>query len=314
MKKIRIFLLFLSFLLSFAEDEILSIGHREFNKISSYEGFNNTLVMFYDPKCPYSQRTLPEFRQAAKITRERNLDIVFGMVDLSSIPKLGDAANITKVPTIFLFSNGQPAFEITAHTYDEIVNFVMNFFHYHAVELHSLENATNLLFQSENVGIFYGKETDPEYLVFREYLELHEIINVAFAYVFKQSLINELELNSSSKFVLIRKSDRDNVYFTGEFSVQNLKKFVDVEVFPILMSFQHRILQDFLKKHYPLAILIRKEDHKKSEKAQAAFHEACKGFRGKMQCVMMNDKDEMELTLMEVFGIKSENLPQVLLF
>ena len=88
--------------------------------------------------------------------------------------------------------------------------------------------------------------------------------------------------------------------------------FIDIEVFPIVMRFQHRILQDFLKKHYPLLVLLKKEDHKKSDKASKVFEEACKNVRGKIQCVTMYGDDEIETTLMEVFGIKSENLPQVI--
>lgn len=308
-----ILLLILLPLFSLAEEELLIVNHRVFDKISKYEdGYNTSLVMFYDPKCPYCQRTLPEFKQAAKIIRERRISVTFGRVDLAVIPDLGKMANINKVPTIFYFNNGSEPVEITAHTYDEIVNFVMNAFHFHAVELNSLEEASKLFLESENVGIYYGKATDLEYQVFKDYLELHETINVAFAVIFNSKVINQLELNQSHKFTVIRKIDRENAYFFGkEFNVKNLKKFIDVEVFPVLMPFQHRILQDFLKRKYSVLMLLRKEDHKRSDKAQEKFDQACKKLRGEIQCVILQDKEEIEESIMEVFGLKSDDLPQV---
>ncbi len=304
------------FVLSFssADEEVILVNHKVYDKITKYQGFNTSLIMFYDPKCPFCQRTLPEFKQAAKIIRQRQIPVTFGTVDLAVIPDLGTKNNIKKVPSIFYFNNFSEPMEISGHSYDEIVNFIMNAFHIHSVELTTLDEAMNLFLESENVGIFYGKVKDEEFKIFKEYLELHEKINVAFAYIFSNKLIKELELNKSSKFTIIRKSDKENIYFHDDFTISNLKKFIDIEVYPVLMPFQQRILQDFLKKQFPLLILMRKDDHKKSDKAQKVFEEACKSLRCKIQCSIMNDKEEIEATILDVAGLKSENLPQVNLF
>ena len=315
MKNLSFILLFLCLisLLCSAEDDVIIVNHKIYDKIINYkENFNTSLIMFYDPKCPYCQRTLPEFKQAAKIIKQRGLPVSFGTVDLAMIPDIGTKANIQKVPAIFYYNNGSQALELSAHSYDEIVNFIMNAFHFHSVELNTVEEASKLFIDSENVGIYYGKESDKEFKIFQEYLELHVPINAAFAYIFSNKLMKELELNQTSKFTIIRKIDKDNVYFHDEFTVQNLKNFIDIEVYPLVMPFQHRVLQDFLRKRFPLLILLRKDDHKRSETAFKNYEEACKQIRGKIQCVAMYDKEEMEITIMEVVGVKSDNLPQVI--
>ena len=307
-----LFSIFFAFSFASVEEEVILVNHKVYDRITKYQGYNTSFVMFYDPKCPYCQRTLPEFKQAAKIIKQRQIPVTFGTVDLAVIPDLGTKNNITKVPAIFYFNNGSEPIEISCHSYDEIVNFIMNAFHIHSVELTTVDEAMNLFLESENVGIFYGKVTDNEYKIFKEYLELHETVNVAFAYIFSNKLIKELELNESCKFTIVRKSDKENVYFYDNFTVSNLKKFIDIEIYPVLMPFQQRILQDFLKKQFPLLILMRKNDHKKSDKAQKVFEEACKSLRGKIQCATMNDKEEIDVTILDVAGLKSENLPQVI--
>ena len=313
-KSALIFLLFsLFFLRSLAaeDDEVIIVNNRIWDKMLRYDSFNTSIVFFYDPKCPYCQRTLPEFKRASKVIKQRGLPVTFGKVDLATIPELGTKANITKVPALFFFNDGAPVREISTHTFDEIVNFIMNTFHFHSVELTNLEEASKLMHESENVAIFYGKEKDEEYAVYREYLELHEPINMAFAHIFNSKLVKELELNETNKFTIVRKADKNNVDFHLPFTVENLKQFIDQEVYPIVVPFQHRVLQDFLKKAYPILLLIKKDDQKKSDRAFKEFEDGCKDLRGVIQCVTMEDKEEMEITVMEILGVKSDALPKV---
>jgi len=306
------FILFLFFLSSFAHDEeLIIVNNRIWDQMLRYDSFNTSLVLFYDPKCPYCQRTLPEYKRASKTIKQRGLPVTFGKVDLAMIPELGTKANITKVPAIFYFNDNAQPREISAHTFDEIVNFIMNQFHFHSLELTTLEEASKLMLESENVALFYGKQSDKEYQVYRDYLELHEKLNMAFAHIFSSKLIKELELNESCKLTIVRKSDKNNVNFLDDFTIGNLKKFIDIEVYPVVVPFEHRVLQDFLLKAFPLIILIKKEDHKKSDKALKVFEEACKDLRGEIQCVSMGERDEMEVTVMEILGVKSDSLPKM---
>ncbi len=71
-------------------------NHDDFIKKNS-----KVIFMFYDPKCPYCKKMLPEFNKAAEILQERNLDVKFGSVNLKQNPKLGDRRGIQYAPTVF---------------------------------------------------------------------------------------------------------------------------------------------------------------------------------------------------------------------
>ena len=149
MKSLLILLIFFTpFLLS----QLITVNHLVYSELTSFEKYENFLVIFFDPNCPFCKRTFPEFEKAAHITKKRIASIEFGFVDLKVIPKLGVEANITKVPTILFFRReNKEIIKLDLYTYEEIVNYLMNKFHIHAIELKNLEEATKFFEESENV-------------------------------------------------------------------------------------------------------------------------------------------------------------------
>lgn len=150
----KFLLIFLIFLTPYLFGELITVNHLLYSELISFEKYENFLVIFFDPNCPFCKRTLPEFEKAAQITKQRIDSIEFGFVDLKVIPKLGVQANITKVPTILFFrKENREIIKLDLFTYEEIVNYLMNKFHIHAIELKKIEEATKFFEESENVKI-----------------------------------------------------------------------------------------------------------------------------------------------------------------
>ena len=161
------------------------------------------------------------------------------------------------------------------------------------------------------MGIFYGKQTDPDFKIFLQYLELHELIRVLFCYIFNEELIKQLELNQLYKFTIVRKLDKDSTYLTKQITIDNLRDFINLESYPLIMPFEDRLIQDVLRKNYSILVLAKKNGQKKSDKLQIIFENACKLLRGKIQCASMEEQSELEIHILNVMGLKVENLPEV---
>lgn len=152
-------LLFLYVLLYLLKAEnYMIVNTASYSEIESNEKYDNFLLMFYDPKCPFCQRTLPEFSQSAEIVKNRVPNIEFGAINLQILPDLGTKAGITKVPTIYFYEKvNKTKTMIKMFTHDEIVNYLMNKFHIHAIEINNFEEATRFFQESENVTIIINK-------------------------------------------------------------------------------------------------------------------------------------------------------------
>lgn len=162
------------------------------------------------------------------------------------------------------------------------------------------------------MGIYYGNnEQDPEFTIFKNYLELHELVKVSFAYIFDEKLKEEMDLEKSYKFAIVRKLDKNHMYLTHAFTLDNLKNFIHLESYPQIMNMDHRLVQDIMRNNYSSLLLIKKSNHKKSEKADVEFQKACQKLRGVIKCSIMLEENEMEKQILNILGVKQDELPIV---
>lgn len=292
---------------------VVEIATETFDDFLSFKDYENVVIMFFDPSCPFCQKVKPDYIKAGELASEKLENVVFGIVDLESEYMLGKRNQINFVPSIRLIRKGHEDFiDIKYYSSTEIVNFVFRFFHLHSYELASKEEVANFINNYDSMGLYYGKETYPEFKIFKEYLELHENVQIAFAHIFNEEIIKDLGLQKDHKLAILRKEDEEDfIYFQNEFSLPNLSSFLKRESFPIINKFDQKLMNEMFKSELPLLILLKKPKQKKNEKLDAIFKEVCIEIREKIKCSSIFSDSDYSTPLMDKFGLAETDLPQV---
>jgi thiol-disulfide isomerase/thioredoxin len=304
-------LLSISFMLcTSSKSPVTDLGdhnHDDFIKKNS-----KVIIMFYDPKCPYCKKMLPEFNKAADILQERNLDVKFGSVNLKQNPKLGDRRGIQYAPTVFYHEdNSESGIMIAEHTAVEIVNYLQRRFAIYSTLLSTLDETVKFAQLSDATGLYLGDESDPEFTIYRNFLEGYHHLHVSFGHIFNPKLVKELELSSDIKFTLFKKWDQNNADFKQAFTSNNLKEFINQESHPNVHPVSHKIMRQFMEKKTPFFVLFKKEEHSRSERAEVAFEEAATALKGTISFVVAGNKEEEDRHLAEMCGVPDNSYPQV---
>ena len=270
------------------------------------------IIMFYDPKCPYCKKMLPEFNKAAEIIQDRNLDVKFGSVNLKQNPKLGDRRGIQYAPTVFYHEDhSESGIMIAEHTAVEIVNYLQRRFGIYSTLLKTLDETVKFAQLSDATGLYLGDESDPEFVIYRNFLEGYHHLHVSFGHIFNPKLVKELELSSDIKFTIFKKWDQNNADFKQAFTSANLKDFINHESHPNVHPVSHKIMREFMEKKVPFFVLFKKEEHTRSERAEVAFEEAASTLKGTISFVVAGNKEEEDRHLAEMCGVPDNTYPQV---
>ena len=310
-------LLLLSLASLFLNKPVLEVTTEAFPSLTSFNETDNVIIMFFDPSCPFCKKIKPEFEKAGDIITEKLGNISIGTVNLEKEYLIAHKTEITFVPSIRLYRKGEPNYqEIKYFTSSEIVNFVFRTFHLHTYELKTNEEVADFIRNSDSIGFFYGSESDADFTVFKEYLELHENVQISFAHIFNKSIINKMGLDPKHKLAILRKeNEEDFLYLREGFNLKSVSDFLRRESFPIINKFDQRILNEIFKTGNGLLVLLKKNGQKKNEKIDPQFKAACEEMRStNFRCTSAFSDEEYAKALMDKLGLSDSDLPQVKFF
>ena len=308
----KLFLLF-SLLSLLSPKPVIEVTTESYQSLTSFNDTDNVVIMFIDPTCPFCQKVKPEFEKAGDLITEKLENITIGTVDLDKEYLVAHKTQINFVPSIRLYRKGVPDYqEIKYFTSNEIINFIFRTFHLHSYELKTKSEAAEFIKNYDSMGFYYGNENDKEFAIYKEYLELHENVQITFAHIFHHEIINEMKLDPKYKFTILRNNnEEDFLYFKDSFNLKSLSEFLKKESFPIINAFDQRMMNEIFKTEEGLLVLLKKPNQKKNEKIDAQFKAACNEIRDKMRCcATFSDADYSKL-LMEKLELSESDLPQV---
>lgn len=291
------------------EENVLVLTNSNFDEAVTAN--KHILVEFYAPWCGHCKSLAPEYAKAAGVLREEGSEIRLAKVDATVQSELGERFKVKGYPTLKFFVEGTPLEYGGGRTSDEIVQWLKKKSGPAAVTLTTVEELTK--FQNDNevavVGLFDNLE-NTNVALFNSVAKT--VDSVSFAIATEAAVLAHLKVSGPQSIVLLKKFDEGRNDFSGEFSEEEIKKFVHANQLALISEFNQETAQKIfggdIKVHN---LLFTSKASKDFETILAQFKEAASGFRGRVIFVLIDtDVDENE-RVMEFFGLKKEDAPTI---
>ncbi|CAD7005520.1 protein disulfide-isomerase [Ceratitis capitata] len=290
------------------EDGVLVLTTDNFDGVISDNEF--VLVEFYAPWCGHCKALAPEYAKAAQALAAQESPIKLGKVDATIESSLAEKHQVRGYPTLKFFRNGVPVEYSGGRQSADIISWVNKKTGPPAKELKSVEEAEKLLKDNEIavIGFFKNQESD-------EAKAFVSVANALDTFVFGVSsdadVLSHYEAKDGS-VVLFKPFDEKKSVYEGETTVENLKKFVQVQSLPLIVEFNHesasKIFGGSIKSH--LLFFVSKEAGH-IEKHVEPLKDIAKQYREDILFVTISSDEEEHQRIFEFFGMSKEEVPTI---
>ncbi len=161
-------------------------------------------------------------------------------VDATIETELAERFKIRGYPTIKFYVSGEALEYGGGRTADEIVSWLKKKSGPPAVSLSSADEVNEFKAASDVAVVGFFKDQDSD--AAKQFLAVAQSVdNVQFGVVSDASLFAEFKINADSGVVLFKSFDEGRVDFDGEFSAEEIKKFVHSNQLPLVTEFNQEV-------------------------------------------------------------------------
>jgi len=270
------------------------------------------LVEFYAPWCGHCKSLAPEYAKAAGMLKADNSEIALAKVDATVESSLGEQFKVKGYPTLKFFVEGSPVEYNGGRTADEIVAWLKKKSGPAAVTVSTVDELKKLQEDNEVFVLGLFKDLASEAAVnFNKVAQGIDSVN--FGVTSEQALFDELKVTGEKNIVLFKKFDEGRNDMTeGDFSVDEMKGFIHANQLALVSEFNQETAQKIFGgdiKVHNLFFASKKSDDFKAQLAE--FTEAAKSFKGKSIFVLIDTDVAENERVMEFFGLKAADAPQI---
>lgn len=191
------------------------------------------------PWCGHCKSLAPEYAKAATKLAEEKSDILLAKVDATEETELAEKHSIRGYPTLKFFKNGKVIDYNGGRTSEDIIKWLNKKTGPPAEELTTADRAKEFR-DSQNV-VVVGHFSDKESADYKTFIELaQEVDETLFGLVTDKAIADSLELTKEG-VTLFKKFDENRNDFDGEYSLENLKKFITANSLPLVVEFNHEV-------------------------------------------------------------------------
>lgn len=260
------------------------------------------------PWCGHCKALAPEYSKAAQQLADDESSIKLAKVDATVESELAEEYSVRGYPTLKFFRNGKALEYGGGRTKDEIVSWLLKKTGPPAKSLKSVEDAKKLIESSTVVliGFFKDQESDnaKQFLAAAGSIDDHPFGITSEAAVFK-----EYEVAGDEAIILFKDFDQGKDVFEGEYTEENIGKFVSANSLPLVVDFNHetasKIFGGEIKSHL-LIFLSKKAGH--YEKFLDVAKKVAQKFKGKLLFVTINTDEDDHARILEFFGMQKEEV------
>jgi len=266
------------------------------------------LVEFYAPWCGHCKALAPEYVKAAESLKKVESPIRLGKVDATQEQELAEEHGVRGYPTLKFFKSGIPVPYAGGRSAKDIVSWLTKKTGPPAKTLAAADEAKEFIAATDValVGYFKDQASDlaKAYLGAAETLDDYAFALVSDAAVAKEHGIEE------DQIVLFKKFDDGKAVYSGEATLDAVKKFVQTESLPLVVDFNHDTAQKIfggdIKSHLLLFLSQGAENY---ETLLGNAKAVASPFRDRILFVSINADEEDHGRILEFFGMKKEEVP-----
>jgi protein disulfide-isomerase A1 len=235
------------------------------------------------PWCGHCKSLAPEYAKAAGVLKGENSEIRLAKVDATVQSELGEKFKIRGYPTLKFFVDGTPLEYGGGRTSDEIVQWLKKKSGPPSVTISTADELTKLKEGSEVavLGLFKNLESANAQL-FNNVAKT--VDSVSFGVTSNAELFAQLSVTGDEGVILFKKFDEGQNTFDGQWTDEELKKFIHSNQLALVSEFNQETAQKIfggdIKVHNLLFISKKSPTYEETLKE---FREAARGFRGKVR-------------------------------
>ena len=287
------------------KDNILILNKSNFDHAINNHSY--LLVKFFSPYCVLSKKLEPEYIAAAKKLQETGIPIRLAEVESTTNQNLIQKFNIDGFPNLKLFILGTPTEYNGGRTSLEIVSWIKKNTGFSSLELNTPLEVNSFIEEHEVTMVAFSLDNSE--------LELYqkvakENIDAEFAHCGSQECLSYFETKPGEIF-LSKKYDEKRHKFVEEVNEENLKVFLQLYTFPLVMNFDSKCAAYIFGKDQPGLFFYLKENDENNEKYEAIAKEVALNIRGQIQVVKTGLTNDVETKLGKYTNVKKEDLPTV---
>ncbi|KAJ8687889.1 hypothetical protein QAD02_023684 [Eretmocerus hayati] len=288
------------------EEDVLVITKDNFDE--ALEKHDYILIEFYAPWCGHCKALAPEYAKAAKKLLDQESKIKLAKVDATIESELAEKHGVKGYPTLKFYRKGSHIDYSGGRQADDIVSWVLKKTGPPAKELNTVEEAK--AFIEENnvaiVGFFKDAESDKA----KVFLEVGSAVDDQVFGISKNADVFAEYGVEDGKVVLFKKFDDKKAEYNEEFTVKDLKNFVQVESLPLIIEFNQETAQKIFSgdiKSHLLVFLSKEQGH--YDKYVEDLKKPAKEYRSQVLFVTIDADESDHERIFEFFGMKKENVP-----
>lgn len=288
------------------EDGVLVLTVANFKQAIADNEF--VLVEFYAPWCGHCKALAPEYAKAAQQLEKTNIKLA--KVDATVEGDLAEEHGVRGYPTLKFFRNGTPVEYTGGRQAADIVTWCTKKTGPPARDLPTVEEAEQFLKDNEIaiVGFFKDQESEDA----KAFLATANAVDTfAFGITKNDDVIAKYEAKDGA-VVLFKPFDEKKSVFEGSVTLENLKKFAQVQSLPLIVEFNHesasKIFGGSIKSH--LLFFVSKEAGH-IEKYVEPLKTLAKQYREEILFVTISSDEEDHTRIFEFFGMSKEEVPTI---
>jgi len=208
------------------------------------------------------------------------------------------------------FRNGKPVEYSGGRQADDLVKWLKKKTGPPAVTLSSTEDANKLKDSADVVVVGYFSDVDSAPA--KTYLEVAaQNDEYPFGIITDSSVASALEITKEG-VVLFKKFDEGRNDLEGDVSEDSIKRFISANSLPLVVDFNQESAQKIfggeIKAHNLLFVSKKSSDY---EKLLEGFRNVAKDYKDKVLFVTINADEEDHERIMEYFGLKKDDIPEM---
>ena len=195
----------------------------------------------------------PEYENAARILqKDQKSGVSFARIDISQEKQTAERYQISTLPTVLFFRNGEPIHYSGGRTAEQIVEWASKKM-IQGIQPITRPGELSYIVEEENffvVGYFTDLES-VEYKIFES--AYYELDDIKFFVVSDSELMKEYHQNDGAIMVM-KTYDEKSSYFRETLTKENLKNFIIRETMPLVVDFSpsnaEKIFDSKIKNHF----------------------------------------------------------------
>lgn len=270
------------------------------------------MVELYAPWCGHCKKLTPEYASAAQTLKTTTPAVPLGKVDATIHKKLAERFKVQGFPTLKFLANGNEVEYNGGRTASEIVSWVTKRTGEVTTLLADAEAVKDFIANNEVAIIYFGEsDNDSEYAAFKATAMGYD--DLKFAHTSDESARTSQNAGHKS-IVLFKKFDEGRNNFSGIFTAENLKAFVEEHSFANVMPFNDRAIEKVFQKQNPTLFLFS-NDNEESVAAERVFERVAKSHKGEVLFSISKPNDGFGHydRLSEYLGVDGKKAPLLVL-